>query len=115
MTLHISEIGKIYNLRRGTLPSGSADIRLGDVVVSQPTANLGGIMQYDYGEIGASSRFERTGVFNKPPSVLLTAVSRLQAENRLKPSKISSLLSEVVARKPKMRKKLTHRGEDHDV
>lgn len=90
-------------------------MRLGDVVVSQPTANLGGVMQYDYGEIVAGSRFERTGVFNKPPPVFFTAVSRLQAENRLKPSKISSLLLEVVARKPEMRKKLTPRGEDHDI
>ncbi|KAJ5721416.1 uncharacterized protein N7483_009350 [Penicillium malachiteum] len=99
----------------GGVPSGSADIRLGDVVVSKPTTNLGGVIQYDYGKTVAGGRFERTGVLNKPPPVLLTAVSRLQAEHRLKPSKIPSLLLEAVAKNPEMRKKFTYRGENQDI
>ncbi|THC87242.1 hypothetical protein EYZ11_013312 [Aspergillus tanneri] len=34
----------------GGVPSPKADIRLGDVVVSMPTATSGGIIQYDYGK-----------------------------------------------------------------
>ncbi|OQE25447.1 hypothetical protein PENSTE_c006G08700 [Penicillium steckii] len=99
----------------GGVPSENTDIRLGDVVVSKPTTNLGGVIQYDYGKTVAGGRFERTGVLNKPPPVLLTAVSRLQAEHRLKPSKIPAVLSEAVARNPEMREKFTYRGEDHDI
>ncbi|CAG7990576.1 unnamed protein product [Penicillium salamii] len=99
----------------GGVPSGSADIRLGDVVVSKPTTNFGGVIQYDYGKTVAGGRFERTGVLNKPPPVLLTAVSKLQAEHELQPSRMSALLSEAVDRNPKMRDKFTYRGEDQDI
>lgn len=99
----------------GGVPSGSADIRLGDVVVSKPTTNLGGVIQYDYGKTVAGGRFERKGALNKPPPVLLTAISRLQAEHRLKPSRIPVLLSEAVARNPEISGKFTYRGQDHDI
>lgn len=64
----------------GGAPSNDNDIRLGDVVVSRPTATYGGVVQYDYGKTVVSGRFERTGSLNKPPQILLAAVSRLQAE-----------------------------------
>ncbi|KAJ5710545.1 hypothetical protein N7488_004701 [Penicillium malachiteum] len=99
----------------GGVPSGSVDIRLGDVVVSKPTTNLGGVIQYDYGKTVAGGRFERNGVLKKPPPVLLTAVSRLHAEHRLKPSRIPALLSEAIARNPKLGEKSTYRGEDQDI
>lgn len=99
----------------GGVPSGSADIRLGDVVVSKPTRDSGGVIQYDYGKTVTGGRFERTGVLNKPPPVLLTAISRLQAEHNLKPDRISALLSEAVARNPEITEKFTYRGEDQDI
>ncbi|KAJ5634700.1 hypothetical protein N7528_002542 [Penicillium herquei] len=99
----------------GGVPSGKADIRLGDVVVSKPTRDSGGVIQYDYGKTVAGGRFERTGVLNKPPPVLLTAISRLQAEHNLKPSRIPALISEAMDRNPEMREKFTYRGEDQDI
>ncbi|KAJ5928484.1 hypothetical protein N7466_007440 [Penicillium verhagenii] len=99
----------------GGAPSGKVDIRLGDVVVSKPTRDFGGVIQYDYGKTVTDGRFERTGLLNKPPTVLLTAISRLQSEHALKPSKIPSLLSEAVARNHRMRKKFTYCGEDQDL
>ncbi|RAH73770.1 uncharacterized protein BO66DRAFT_408681 [Aspergillus aculeatinus CBS 121060] len=91
------------------------DIRLGDVVVSQPTRDYGGIVQYDYGKTLSNNRFERTGMLNKPPSVLLTAVSKLQAEHMVRPSNIPTILSEMVCRYPKMKDKFTYRGAEQDV
>ena len=38
------------------------DIRLGDVVVSKPTASFGGVVQYDLGKYSTGGGFERTGV-----------------------------------------------------
>ncbi|KAL3473093.1 hypothetical protein BJX99DRAFT_261640 [Aspergillus californicus] len=46
---------------------GTADIRLGDVVVSSPTGQYGGVVQYDYGKTMANGRFIHTGMLNKPP------------------------------------------------
>lgn len=34
----------------GGVPSQEHDIRLGDVVVSQPSETFGGVIQYDYGK-----------------------------------------------------------------
>ncbi|KAE8145027.1 purine and uridine phosphorylase [Aspergillus avenaceus] len=98
----------------GGVPTGKVDIRLGDVVVSKPTRDSGGVIQYDYGKTVTGGRFERTGVLNKPPPVLLTAVSRLQAEHELGPSRIPALLSEAVDRNPRMREKFAYRGDDQD-
>jgi nucleoside phosphorylase len=99
----------------GGVPSGKFDIRLGDVVVSKPTRDSGGVILYDYGKTVAGGSFERTGVLNKPPPVLLAAVSKLQAEHGLEPSRIPALLEEAVNRKPRMRESFAYRGEDQDL
>lgn len=64
----------------GGAPSEKVDIRLGDVVVSKPTRTYGGVVQYDYGKTVAGGRFEQSGMLNRPPEILLTAMSKLQAE-----------------------------------
>src|SRR5438034_781510 len=64
----------------GGVPSTEADIRLGDVVVSQPHKGHGGVVQYDFGK-ATSSGFERTGFLNTPPMVLLNAITKLRADH----------------------------------
>lgn len=58
----------------GGVPSPTTDIRLGDIVVSQPKGQFSGAVQYDSGKMTSSGRFERTGSLNMPPSELLTAL-----------------------------------------
>jgi hypothetical protein len=42
----------------GGVPSKKIDIRLGDVVVSKPTAGtFGGVLQYDFGKTISRGRF----------------------------------------------------------
>ncbi|KAF2785582.1 purine and uridine phosphorylase, partial [Melanomma pulvis-pyrius CBS 109.77] len=62
----------------GGVPSAEVDIRLGDVVVSQPHLTFSGVVQYDIGK-ATPSGFERTGSLNSPPQVLLGAVARVRA------------------------------------
>lgn len=62
----------------GGVPSKQADIRLGDVVVSQPGKDHGGVIQYDFGK-STPSGFERTGFLNSSPSILLSAVTKLRS------------------------------------
>ncbi|OJJ52880.1 hypothetical protein ASPSYDRAFT_163813 [Aspergillus sydowii CBS 593.65] len=64
----------------GGVPT-KADVRLGDVVVGIPSATSGGVIQYDHGKTLHSGRFERVGALNKPPQVLLTAVSQLRSDD----------------------------------
>jgi nucleoside phosphorylase len=98
----------------GGVPSKRADIRLGDVVVSKPTRDFGGVVQYDFGKTINQGRFERIGALNKPPQVLLTAIAKLQADHISEASRIPYFLSEVVAKHPQMRDKFTYRGEEQD-
>ncbi|KAL2859896.1 kinesin light chain [Aspergillus lucknowensis] len=62
----------------GGVPSKEADIRLGDVVVSQPGNGHGGVVQYDFGK-STPSGFMRTGFLNTPPTILLAAVTKLRS------------------------------------
>jgi nucleoside phosphorylase len=64
----------------GGVPSEEVDIRLGDIVVSQPGKGHGGVIQYDFGK-ATPSGFERTGFLNTPPRILLSAVAKLQAKH----------------------------------
>jgi nucleoside phosphorylase len=59
----------------GGVPSAEADVRLGDVVASQPYGTFAGVVQYDMGKTTPSG-FERTGSLNAPPQILLAAVAR---------------------------------------
>ena len=58
----------------GGNPSDEADIRLGDVVVSQPEENHGGVIYYDFGKI-TENGFEPKQHLNKPPDLLLNALT----------------------------------------
>lgn len=49
----------------GGVPGAEADIRLGDVVVSQPHQGYGGVIQYDFGKVTPTS-FRPTGFFSIP-------------------------------------------------
>lgn len=55
----------------GGIPSASHDIRLGDIVVSQPSGTTGGVIQYDHVKAKVSSQIQRKAFLNKPPQVLL--------------------------------------------
>ena len=63
----------------GGVPSAEADVRLGDVVVSQPRWSFGGVVQYDFGRTTPDG-LERMGSLNSPPQILLSAVSTVQAK-----------------------------------
>jgi nucleoside phosphorylase len=62
----------------GGAPTQERDIRLGDVVVSIPQGELGGVVQYDFGKRLSDGRFQRTGQLNAPPEVLLGALPEMR-------------------------------------
>jgi nucleoside phosphorylase len=78
----------------GGVPSAESDVRLGDVVISQPHMQHGGVVQYDFGKTGASG-FTRTGSLNAPPTVLLNALAKLQSNHLRRKSSPSVYLSAV--------------------
>jgi nucleoside phosphorylase len=66
----------------GGIPSSEVDIRLGDIAVSVPSGQAGGVIQYDMGK-EEDGWFRRTGSLNSPPTLLLTAIATLRATRNL--------------------------------
>jgi nucleoside phosphorylase len=101
-------------------PDQNRDIRLGDIVVSQPDGTAGGVIQYDLGKAKSNQAWERKGSLNKPPPILLNALANLQAQHEIKPSIIPDLLQAMWAANPHMtkpRNKLpayVHQGSEND-
>jgi nucleoside phosphorylase len=89
--------GGIPDLERGI------DIRLGDVVVSQPAGTSGGVVQYDKGRNKSGGDWERKGSLNAPPNVLLTALQKLRARHLRVDSLVPRYLSEMFRRFEKMK------------
>ncbi|KAI7978347.1 hypothetical protein EIK77_002893 [Talaromyces pinophilus] len=96
----------------GGVPSGAADVRLGDVVVSKPTAAFGGVVQYDYGKATNHARFERAGTLNKPPVILLNAMAQIESDHLLEGETITNIVTDLLEEKEGMRKKFSR--PDHD-
>ncbi|KAJ5007379.1 hypothetical protein K4K57_010794 [Colletotrichum sp. SAR 10_99] len=99
----------------GGVPSRKHDIRLGDIVVSQPAETSGGVIQYDRGKTAQEGEFQRAGSLNTPPQVLLAALGRLQADHMIGESRVPQFVSELISKCRKvMKKKFSHQGAPHD-
>ncbi|KAH0558666.1 hypothetical protein GP486_004684 [Trichoglossum hirsutum] len=86
----------------GGVPNPEVDIRLGDVVVSQPDRISGGVVQYDLGKTTPSG-FDRMGSLNSPPQILLGAVAKVQASKLQGRSRLSEYFSQF-SRMPKFQR-----------
>ncbi|KAL4906231.1 nucleoside phosphorylase domain-containing protein [Aspergillus multicolor] len=64
----------------GGIPSKKNDIRLGDVVVSKPERQHGGVIQYDMGKF-TTNGFEPVGYLHSPPKILLSALNWMPAHS----------------------------------
>lgn len=85
----------------GGVPSEDDDIRLGDIVVSHPNNQHGGVVQYDFGKTRSDGIFERTGSLNSPPKALLTVLTDVRAAaEEVDGLKIGDYLSRLTERLP---------------
>jgi nucleoside phosphorylase len=116
-TVAMHLLSSFYSIRFGLLvgigggvPNDSADIRLGDIVVSKPTGTHGGVVQYDYGKTIKNGHLERTGVLTRPPQILLTALAKLQANHEMEGSQVFHFLREMISKYPQMQAKYTRTG-----
>jgi nucleoside phosphorylase len=98
----------------GGVWSKKDDIRLGDVVVSQPTGTHGGVVQWDFGKIEKDGKFRRTGSLDKPPPVLLQALQKLKTYDITDGVDLEESLSLMIRNKPRMGRTYIYQGPDHD-
>ncbi|KAK4225293.1 vegetative incompatibility protein HET-E-1 [Podospora fimiseda] len=101
-------------------PDEGRDIRLGDIVVSQPDGTTGGVYQYDLIKAKPDGKLEHKGFLRPHPEVLLKAVAKIQAYHERKDSKVPYFLEQILERNPKMGKRskqnpgYVHQGLDND-
>lgn len=114
-------IGLLVGIAGGIArPHKAQDIRLGDVVVSQPKGESGGVIQYDLGKAKAGGKWELRDSLNRLPPVLLQALSSLQEEHEINPSKIPDILHDMWRAYPQMAKSkgynpgYVHQGLEND-
>ncbi|KAK4895845.1 hypothetical protein LTR49_028217 [Elasticomyces elasticus] len=98
----------------GGVWSDKADVRLGDVVVSQSDGMHGGVVQGDSGKMEREGVFRRTGILNKPPRPLLNAVQSLKARHMRYDSEVEKHLKEMWRRYPRMAKQFQRPGRLDD-
>ncbi|KAK6005165.1 hypothetical protein QM012_007944 [Aureobasidium pullulans] len=84
----------------GGVPSEEHDIRLGDVVVSKPAGQHGGVVQYDLGKTRPNGSFERTGLLSPPPDALLTTLTDVEAAQEMDELNIAAHLSQLAQSLP---------------
>ncbi|KAK5123045.1 hypothetical protein LTR08_006582 [Meristemomyces frigidus] len=98
----------------GGVWSEKTDIRLGDVIASQPDGMHGGVVQWDFGKMEKDGIFRRTRTLNKPPRPLLNAVQSLKARHHLKDSEVETHLNEIMSKYPRIAAKFGHQGHRND-
>lgn len=102
--------GGIPNLEKGV------DIRLGDVVISQPDQTYGGVVQYDLGKNLGDDQFERKGFLKPPPTILLAALATLRADQNLDDSHVPGILADMIKQHPKLVKNgYGFPGREYDI
>ncbi|KAF3259843.1 hypothetical protein TWF128_003836 [Orbilia oligospora] len=78
------------------------DVRLGDVVVSTPTGEYPGVIQWDFGKVEEGGGFKRIGSLNNPPSALRTALGKLESFHEMYGTKIPEYLDHLAKRWPRL-------------
>ncbi|KAK6342121.1 hypothetical protein TWF730_001599 [Orbilia blumenaviensis] len=82
----------------GGVPAAAAernpykDVRLGDVVVSQPNKGNGAVIQYDMGKLINDEEFVIQSHLNNPPTILLNAVQLLASHQTLGKGRMGAYL-----------------------
>jgi hypothetical protein len=93
--------------------SKKTDIRLGDVVISQPEGSHGGVVQWGFGRMENGGAFRRTGSLNKPPPELLHTLQSMQTKHLARSNKLQDSL-QIITRNPVMAEKFGYPGAEHD-
>ncbi|KAJ2976087.1 hypothetical protein NQ176_g5148 [Zarea fungicola] len=89
----------------GGAPSEKHDIRLGDVVVSEPRDDKGGVVQYDFGKILQGQGFQITGFLNQPPTMLLSALMGIQVRYEREGHRLKEHIAAILKNKPRLQPK----------
>jgi nucleoside phosphorylase len=89
----------------GGAPSRKHDIRLGDIVVSTPQNGIGGVFPFDFGKTIQNQKFLPTGFLNRPPALLLSAVTSLKAKYEAEGHQLDDAVNGLLEAVPRLKTK----------
>ncbi|KAL7934345.1 putative WD-repeat protein [Trichoderma chlorosporum] len=98
----------------GGVPSQKHDIRLGDIVVSAPHNDTGGVLHYDFGETIQKQGFQQTRFLDQPPSVLRAAISGIKAQYESDGHQLEENINKIIQTKTRLRKKYSRPDRSSD-
>jgi len=90
-------------------------VRLGDVVVSNPSGHYGGVVQYDFGKAISEGVFYQNSHLNNPPTVLLTALAELRAQHEIFGNQSHMHIGKMAENFPQMKEEYTFSDRLEDV
>lgn len=86
----------------GGAPSENHDVRLGDIVVGTPSNGNSGLFQYDFGKNIQGQPYQTTGVLNRPPTALLTALAGLQTQYEIFGHTLVDTVDDILKKKKRL-------------
>jgi nucleoside phosphorylase len=89
----------------GGAPSERHDIRLGDIVVSAPGSDHGGVFQYDFGKTIQDQAFQHTQFLNQPPEALRGALTGIQAQYEIDGHQLEEAIGDILEKKPRLQQR----------
>jgi len=84
-------------------------------VVSTPSDQYPGVVQWDMGKAEKDDNFKPTGALNNPPSALLTALTKLESRHEMHGSNMPQYLDDLAKKWPKLAPKYSRSNslQDH--
>ncbi|KAJ5538344.1 purine and uridine phosphorylase [Penicillium frequentans] len=79
----------------GGIPSSDRDIRLGDVVIAEPSEWSGRVIQYDLDKVLDDDRFVQRRKLTRPLRFLRTAVEELKAMHKMVENRVAEFIVEM--------------------
>ncbi|KAH6970507.1 hypothetical protein BKA56DRAFT_496680, partial [Ilyonectria sp. MPI-CAGE-AT-0026] len=107
-------IGLMVGIGGGAPIPPNHDVRLGDIVVSAPRDGEGGVLQYDFGKTIQDQSFRQTAFLNRPPTVLLTAVSGLKTQYQRKRHQLEEAINLILEKEEDLREELSRPDASSD-
>ncbi|KAF3923680.1 hypothetical protein ABW20_dc0101109 [Dactylellina cionopaga] len=85
----------------GGVPSSRHDIRLGDVVVSMPYGQYGGIVEYDQG-YDIDDDFDLRGFLYPPPTLARSAIGIMRSDHLVRDNRVNEFVSAMTQKEPSL-------------
>ncbi|KAB8576205.1 hypothetical protein FH972_025733 [Carpinus fangiana] len=110
----------VASLPSGGIPDYSTanprDIRLGDVVISDPRLDSPSVIQYDLGKIFQGEKWPRShGRLDRPPEEIRNVVANAKSRHRLQQYPLSQILADMITRHSTLSREYEYQGAENDI